>query len=424
MKRRGADMRVLHLSQSDVEGGANRAAFRLHRALLSAGIDSVFAAGRRHMDVPDVISAGPGDWASRFVTYANAATVKPFRRRSGSGLISPGVFAYGRPDSAAVATADIVCLHWIAGAFLKPRNLRAFSGKPVVWRLSDVWPFTGGCHYPGRCRRYENRCGCCPQLGSGIDNDITRHGWLAKQRGYRDLDLTVVAPSRWIAESAAKSSLFADRNIEVIPTGVDTSHFRPRDRASARADLGLPADRHLILFGALGATTDPRKGFAELSVVLERLGQSPSAADITLVVFGDDGGPPGMADGHMPKLLLGRIDDRERLATLYAAADVLICPSLEDNLPNVTLEALACGTPIVAFAIGGMPDIVDDRVCGRLVPANDTAAMADAVSWVVREAGTGTALRQAARSKAETQFDLGKCAERYRALFRKLLAKR
>ena len=156
--------------------------------------------------------------------------------------------------------------------FLAPGQLRALKGKPVVWRLSDTWPFTGGCHYPGDCRRYEERCGRCPQLGSRHDRDVTRQGWSARARAYADLDLTVAAPSRWIADCAGASSLFARRPIEVIPTGVDTGLFRPMDRAAARSTLGLPPDRDLILFDAPGATDDPRKGYAQLLAALRALG--------------------------------------------------------------------------------------------------------------------------------------------------------
>jgi hypothetical protein len=130
----------------------------------------------------------------------------------------------------------------------------------VVWRLSDLWPFTGGCHYPGDCRRFEVECGCCPVLGSEHELDLSRDGFLARSRAYPGLDLTVVAPSRWIADKARRSSLFGARRIEHIATGVDLNVFAPHDRSAARASLGLPQDRTLILFGAFAATADRRKG--------------------------------------------------------------------------------------------------------------------------------------------------------------------
>ena len=417
--------RILHLSESDTQGGANRAAVRLHRALLAAGMESVYAAGRRHLDADDIVPAGPGAFAARVFEYANAATAKPFRRRDRRGFVTPSVFTYGRLKRHLIESADIVCLHWIAGAFLKAGRLGILRHKPVVWRLSDLWPFTGGCHYPGDCRGYERRCGGCPQLGSRIEWDITRHGWRSRARGYRDLDLTVVAPSRWIAHCAGASSLFANRPIEVIPTGVDTDLFRPRDRSAARAELGLPAERDLILFGALGATDDPRKGFAQLAAALRQLAGTPAAKNAALVVFGSgEGAHDPSAEGGLPTTMLGRIDEPRRLAALYAAADVLVCPSLEDNLPNVALEALAAGTPVAAFAIGGMPDIVDDRICGRLARAVDPAALAEAVGWLLDAKRTGADLGKAAREKAISRFDLKHCAQRYRDLFTRIMAAR
>ena len=417
-------LRVLHLSQSDSEGGANRAALRLHRALLAQGVQSVFAAGRRHLEAPDIVSAGSGLRTADLAAFANALPARLFRRAGAApGLVSPVVAGYGRIDPALIAEAGVVCLHWIAGAFLTPRRLRALAGKRLVWRLSDLWPFTGGCHYPGDCRRYEQTCGRCPQLASRRDGDITRHGWTARARGDPSLDLTVVAPSRWIADCARSSSLFRDRPIEVIPTGVDTRLYRPRDRRAARAALGLPANRSLILFGALNATDDPRKGHAQLTAALAHFARSPEAENATLVVFGNRDVTDRPAEHSLPTMALGRIDDEERLATLYAAADVFVAPFLEDNLPNVALEALAAGTPIAAFDIGGIPDIVEDRVCGRLVPARDTTALADAIGWILRAQRDGDRLRHAARAKAEAVFHLDDYARRYRNLFARILAR-
>ncbi|WP_170294742.1 glycosyltransferase [Roseospira navarrensis] len=410
--------RVLHLAQSDSEGGANRAALRLHRALLAAGMDSRFAAGRRRLDAPDIVAAGPSLRRTDLAAYANAATVKPFRGRGGApGLITPAALGYGRLGPDLLDAADVVCLHWIAGAFLAPRQLRALRGKPLVWRLSDLWPFTGGCHYPGDCHGYERACGACPMLGSRWAWDITRHGWRTRARAYRALDITVAAPSRWIAACARASSLFRDRRIEVIPTGIDLSRYRPRDRREARAALGLPPDRDLILFGALASTDDPRKGCAELMAALDRFADRPEAASATLVVFGNRPGAPVPGGDRLPLIALGHISDEDRLATLYAAADVLVAPFLEDNLPNVALEALAAGTPVAAFDIGGMPDIVDDGVCGRLVPARDAEALAGAIAWILDAGRRGDAVRRAARAKAEQRFDIAACAHQYRALF-------
>src|SRR5262249_18957509 len=142
-----------------------------------------------------------------------------FRSRKSHPLFSSVTLSYGMPRERIIAKADIICLHWIAGAFLKPAQLRQLR-RPLVWRLSDLWPFTGGCHYPGACRGFERSCGSCPALGSDNPNDLSAQGFRARARAYPALDLTVVAPSRWIAENARRSALFGQRRIEHIPTGI------------------------------------------------------------------------------------------------------------------------------------------------------------------------------------------------------------
>jgi glycosyltransferase involved in cell wall biosynthesis len=417
-------IRVVHLAQSDSEGGANRAAYRLHRALREAGVDSKFHAGRKLGDDPSTIPVWPsvgGRAVSEWVARLNALVLRAYPRRQQSPF-SPVRLSYGRLEPRHMANADVVCLHWIAGALLRPADL-AQIGRPLVWRLSDLWPFTGGCHYPGACRRFEETCGQCPMLGSRGALDLSRLDFAARRRAYPKLDLTVVAPSRWIAGHARRSTLFRDRPIEHIATGVDLALYRPHDRDVARAKLDLPLKGSLVLFGALGATDDPRKGYRHLNAALRQLAASERAAGIALAVFGGPGEPPRSEALPLPARHVGRIDDERRLALLYAAADVFVAPFLEDNLPNVVLESLACGTPVVAFAAGGIPEAVEHEKNGYLAPVGDTAELARGIAWVLSEPERHARLRQAARATAEARFDLAQCAQRYVALFQRIAAR-
>ena len=318
-----------------------------------------------------------------------------------------------------------MCLHWIAGAFLTPAQL-ARIGRPLVWRLSDLWPFTGGCHYPGSCRRFESDCGHCPVLGSTKDADLSREGFRARKRAYSQItDLTVVAPSRWIANEARRSSLFDARRIEHIATGIDLSLFKPKERSAARRALGLPVDGTIILFGALGATADPRKGFHHFQAALDAFAAASAQADATTVVV--FGAPEAARFGEklpFPTINVGRINDEHELADLFAAADVFVAPFAEDNLPNVILEALACGTPVAAFAAGGIPDAVEHEQNGFLAPIGDAAALGRGIFWVLADLERHRRLRQAARATAEARFDLAACAQRYTDLFGELAVAR
>jgi glycosyltransferase involved in cell wall biosynthesis len=350
---------------------------------------------------------------SDLVAYMNARGLKRYPQRSAP--FSPVSFSYGRLDRTLIDQADVVCVHWIAGAFLKPQDL-AMIGRPLVWRLSDLWPFTGGCHFPGGCDRFADACGRCPILHSAETNDPSARGYLSRQTAYGSLDLTIVAPSRWIAEKARRSSLFRNRRIEHIATGVDLTVFMPYPRADARAALGLPTDERIILFGAFGGTGDGRKGFNDLRVALERLANDARFHDVIVVTFG--GRPQAESNVPLPfrTIEVGRIDDERRLSLLYSAVDVLAAPSKEDNLPNVVLEALGCGTPVVAFQIGGIPDAIDHDRNGWLASPGDRDGLAAGLASIL-EKNDRIGLRAAARGAAERRFDLSRCVGRYRMLF-------
>ena len=179
-------IRVLHLAQSDGGGGANKAAFRLHRSLRDLGVASTFHPGRKIGDDPDVIPAWPpiaGDFISKLAAWLDSHSLDLYSDRRGD-VFSPISFCYGRPRRRLVAAADVVCLHWIAGSFLHPRHLARLH-KPLVWRLSDLWPFTGGCHFPADCRKFEERCCSCPSLGSTADDDLAARGFAARERVLR-----------------------------------------------------------------------------------------------------------------------------------------------------------------------------------------------------------------------------------------------
>lgn len=408
-------LKVVHLAQSDTEGGANCAAYRLHSSLLGAGVQSIFHCGRKFRKTSDIVEAScAGRVGSKVVAYVNARALRAFPQRNGP--FSPTRFSYGHLNSRLLAGADVVCLHWIAGGFLNPSDIKRI-GRPLVWRLSDLWPFTGGCHYPGSCRRFEDECGYCPVLGSARLPDLSTEGFRARLDAFQHLDLTIVAPSRWIAEQARNSKIFGQRRIEHIPTGIDLKIFRTqRDRLAIRRSLRLPTAGKLILFGALGATTDPRKGFRHLKEAAHALCASNGDA-ATLVVFGDGQNSNVEFDLPVPVVNIGLVTDEAKLAEVFAAADVFVAPAAEDNLPNTVLEALACGTPVVAFAAGGIPDAVQHMENGFLASPQAGAELGAGIGWVLADEGRLSQLRLAARTFAEAHFDLSDCAARYMDLF-------
>jgi glycosyltransferase involved in cell wall biosynthesis len=234
-----------------------------------------------------------------------------------------------------------------------------------------------------------------------------------KAKVFRELSITIVTPSRWLAEMAGQSSLFAGRRIEVIPYGLDTEIFKPIGRRVARERLGLPSDGPIVLFGAQ-AVTDSRKGWDLLCDALRRLEQP-----CTLLIFGE-GGIVVEHASHITVRQLGSFVDDTSLALVYSAADVFVCPSREDNLPNTVVEALACGTPCAAFAIGGLPDMIEHKKNGWLARAFNCADLAEGIEWLIRYSEQEE-LRRAARAKAIGEYSLTVMGDRYMALYEDVL---
>ncbi len=311
--------------------------------------------------------------------------------------------------------AKLVHLHWIGASMLRVEEL-AKLGVPVVWTLHDAWAFTGGCHYTGDCDRFKKQCGNCPQLASATENDQSRSLWRRKQQVFAGMDLTVVAPSRWLAGVAGQSSLLAGRRVEVIPNGLDTDVFKPVDKNAAKAYFGVDPARPVLLFGARWLT-DRRKGGDLLYETMGRLDFR-----CTLLVFGE-GDIHVPTTQHVTVRALGTLSDDISLAMMYSAADVFVCPSREDNLPNTVAEALACGTPCAAFDVNGLPEMIEHRKTGWLAKAFDPTDLGAGIKWLVTHQQPEQ-LQRAARDKALAEYSMAAMTERYTRLYAELLKSR
>jgi glycosyltransferase involved in cell wall biosynthesis len=283
-----------------------------------------------------------------------------------------------------------------------------------------MWPMTGGCNYNEGCDRYQHTCGSCPQLFSQRESDLSRWIWRRKARAWKNLNLSLVAPSRWMAQCAAESSLFRDRRIEVIPGGLDTHTYRPIPRQTARELLNLPQNKHLVLFGAPGAVTDKRKGFHLLLPALQNLSQAGWGDRLEIVVFGASQAESS-ARLSFKTHYLGKLSDDITLALAYSAADVMVVPSLQESFGQTASESLACGTPVVAFNSTGLKDIVDHQQNGYLAKPFEVDDLAQGIAWVLEEDDRRQALAQAAREKAIRSFSVALQADRYQSLFQEIV---
>ena len=424
-------MKIAVLSTEGIGfGGAVRATRRLVAGLRQRGHEAMLISLTPNQD-PAGIGVEPLPVRTAFEQVAQAAGgylqrnyLDARRTALSNTLFSAQVAGYSFTESTLLDDFEIFNIHWVTH-FLAPHNVAAFlkTGKPVVLTLHDMATFTGGCHYSAGCKGYRETCTPCPQLRR---DELNLTSWTLEQKRHllRSDNLFAITPSRWLAECAAESGLFGPGCISAIPNSVETDLFRPAEKQAARVALGIDAGVKTLLFGAAN-NSEHRKGFDLLVDVLRRL-KSDQRIDtllahqrLRLLVFGE--GTPELRESGIPLLNLDSVRNDARLALIYSAADLLILSSREDNLPNIMLEAMACATPVVAFAVGGMPDTIEDRVDGRLIPACDVGAMASAVADLLHDEEIALAMGRAARAKMVAAYHLDGQASAYESLFETML---
>ena len=418
------DPKILLLSTDDNDPGASRGAYRLHQGLQRIGVDSQMLVQTKQTRDKTVIGSLDSSGTGQVITGARLTLgqlpLKFYRNRDRSNYSLQWL-----PDNIAAKVdqlePNIINLHWICNSYLQIETLAKLN-KPLVWTLRDMWAFTGGCHYNGDCDRYINSCGACPQLGSKKNWDLSRWVWQRKSKAWKNLDLTIVTLSSWLAECARHSSLFKNLRIEVIPNGIDTNIYKPIDRKLAREQLNLPQNKKLILFGAARATSDKRKGFEELQKALQYLSKSGDPNEPELVIFGGSR-PDNPPDFGFKEHYLGKFKDDLSLALIYSAADVFVAPSIQEAFGNTVIEALACRIPCVGFNIGGIRDTIEHQKNGYLAQPYKIEDLARGISWVLENEERYKQLSYRAREKVEQEFALEIPARRYESLFKEILEK-
>lgn len=414
--------KIIQISTYDKRGGAAIAALRLSNALRQLGYDSSLLVKDASDSNERVRVFHPratlpyrvGRFVRRFRMRTEFEPYKA-RRPASMELFSDDRSEFGAALPRQISDCHIVNLHWVNGLV----DVKSFFGawhKPVVWTLHDMNPFTGGCHYSGDCDRYVDRCGRCPQLFSDREKDLSRSIWNRKNRSYENLitgNLHIVTPSQWMANLAEKSSLLKRFPKTVIPNGIDTEVFSPRDTTELRASLGIPEATPVVLFVADYAANE-RKGFLLLAEALRILDQNQ---EFCLISIGGD--QPELPEGKL-HVHLGRVSDENRLATVYSLADVFVIPSVQDNLPNTTLESLACGTPVAGFRTGGVPEVVREGITGRLADPGDLAGLRNAILDLLNRDDKAAEMSKACRNVALSEYAQELQAARYLELYQKV----
>lgn len=424
---RRCEVTVLHVSTTDSFGGAGRAAHRIHRALVEAGCGSSMRVLRHGTDDDSVKGGIPGRRSLLSRAERRAGHLLGARQERGWTTTNAGwhTFAHqqcaGIVDELNATDAQILNLHWVNEGMLSVSDIGRLE-KPIVWTLHDMWAFCGSEHYTedGPAARFRRGYADSNRPPGEGGKDLDRMTWEAKRRDWAGRKFTIVSPSRWLAECAAGSVLFAAAPVHVIPNALDVEGlWRPIAKETARAALGLPAEKRLVLMGAEGGTSDPRKGGDLLRETIARVAPR-SLNDIELVIYGQSG--PGKLDRWpCPVHWLGQVRDDRVLVLAYSAADAVVVPSRQDNLPNAAVEAQACGTPVVAFDVGGLPDIVTHQVSGWLAKPFDVDDLAEGLLWVLADEDRRLSLSRAARAHAVASYAPEVVARKYLAVYAQVL---
>jgi glycosyltransferase involved in cell wall biosynthesis len=405
-------MRVFALNLSDSVGGAAKAAYRIHQAVRGIGINSSLLVNRKKINDSHVL--GPKNnfevFFDRFRSGIGVLVARLIRPQN-ADYHSPAIFPTSWSQQLSQSSADVVHLHWIHGEMMSVEDLGLID-KPLVWTLHDMWAFSGAEHYSEDLRWKEGYTqGNRPRGEAGFD--LNRWTWLRKQKAWKN-PIQIVTPSQWLASCVKNSALMRNWPVEVIPNPIDVNQWTPIDKKIAREKLGLPQDVPLILFGAIGGSADPRKGFDLLQEALQKL--SGKIDSLELVVFGQ-AAPTQPVDLGFPVHYLGHLASEVDMQIAYSAADALIAPSRQEVFGQTASEAHACGCPAVAFEGTGLADVIEHQKTGYLAKAGNVQDLANGITWILESVSQSNALNVAARQRAIEKFSYPVVAQQYQEIY-------
>ena len=411
-------MKIIHLSFSDIIGGAARSSYRIHRSLLKAEIDSCMWVNKAKTD--DQTIEKPTGIIERILTEFRSPLISnslvKILKTKNMIIHSPSVLKSRWIKLINASDADIVHLHWIQNEMLSISDIGKIK-KPIVWTLHDMWAFCGAEHYTQDHRWRDgylnnNR----PAYESGFD--LNRWTWKRKEKFWKT-PIQIVTPSKWLAECVNESKLMHNWPVNVISYPIDTDFWKPISKKIMRELLGLPKDVPLLLFGAFDSDKDQRKGYDLLLSALENLKDQPKFNDVELVVFGQN--KPKLLTKHaVPIHYMGKIHDDKSLRAIYNSADVMLIPSRQDNLPNIAVEAHACGVPVISFNVGGLPDIIEHQKTGYLAKPFEIEDLTNGILWFLSHPDKKH-LNNYTREQAVLKFSQKKVADEYFNIYRRLL---
>ena len=402
-------MNILQINTVDSRGGAAKIAHSLKKELEKRGHEAPMFVGRKYSDEKNIkllnnVRSFSGK-VRRKLSYWLANDIDVF---SSNHILKTQEFI----------SADIIHCHNLHSYYFNLSTLIKISRlKPVIWTFHDMWPITAHCAHALNSSMRDNGFFACPSLD--IFPPIAWHNekYLESRKNYiyQRSKFQIITPSKWLGDKV-RQSILKDKPLLVIYNGIDTSIFYPRDRAKSRQELGLPQDKHIILVVAKGGVSNPWKGGNYAQGAIEAFRGDPRA------FFVDIGGNLGVGKENLKTA--GFIDNAEVLAKYYSSADTLLYPSIADNCPLVVLEAMACGLPVVSFATGGIPELVDHQKTGYIARYKDADDLAKGVAWMLtRTPAEHSDMCESAVMKIRSGLTLDHMTEQYLQIYKSMLKK-
>lgn len=418
-------MRVLIVNTSEKTGGAAVAANRLMEALKNNGVKAKMLVRDKDTDQITVVALKQTAalrwhflWERLVIFIRNHFSQKHLFEidiaNTGTNITSLREFK----------EADLIHLSWINQGMLSIKNIKQIldSGKPVVWTMHDLWPATAICHYAHECNAFSSGCHNCQYLYHGGSNkDLSSKLWKKKKELYRNANISFVTCSKWLQNEAMKSGLLIGKRLSSIPNPINTNAFRPEDKREAKIHAGLPLDKRLILFVSQ-RVTDKRKGMEYfIDAIKIMTDKHPEMKEDTgIAILG--GHSEEIANQlSLPVYPLGYVNDERRIISTYNAVDVFVLPSLEDNLPNTIMEAMACGIPCVGFNTGGVPEMIDHQTNGYIAKYKDADDLSTGIRWILHDADYKM-LSQNALHKVATDYSQHSVAMKYIEVYNEAIA--
>jgi glycosyltransferase involved in cell wall biosynthesis len=412
-------MKILLLSTFDLEGGAAIAATRLMQALSKNGHQVkmlVASKTSNNINVEQASSVFGNKTQKVHLAIEKGLFLLHEKNKSIRFQFSTAISGFSIYENPLLEWADIIHIHWTLQGFLSLQELSNLQklGKPIVWTLHDMWAFTGGCHYAGDCDHFQRECGHCPYLKSPSQKDLSFKIYQKKKSIYKNFQ--IITCSQWLGQVAETSSLLKDFKIEAIANPIDTNLFLPsKNRKKLKQLLNLDPSKSYILFGA-SSLKDQRKGLQYFLEAMKLYRQSHS--DLPSIILYGSQNHDVKIDGF--EIIHSGFLSQNELIAYYQASDIYVITSVEDNLPNTVMEAIACGLPVLSFETGGIPEMVQHLQSGYIAKYKSIEDICNGLDVLLHSADLNQ-MSQNARNYCLENFSEKVIAEKYTKKYQSLL---